>query len=456
MYPRGSAESKMAYGEDYKHATPMQRDLRKAVRYKGPGDYKKVWRSIRKYVPRGLGAAGAYALGYKAKSGWDLGAKASKAVGWGDYSVNQITSAPGSMNPHQNIHHVSTVASDLSGDIIYSNTEFVKNIYASGTGGSVSSFELSSFVLNPAVSETFPFLSQIAQNFELYEFMGLMFQYKPTSGNYGNSESNSLGKVVLCTNYDPDAPEFKNTIVMENYDYACSTLPAQGCIHGVECAPSQRSVKQLYTRTGQSSKDKVFTDLGLFQISTEGIPFGGSGSKSALIGELWVTYTVKLSRAKLTQALGQSISHATYQLSLGTDFGAKTFAADLDNTIEFVSTTPVGLQIAKTDVNNVTLDLSFGSSFGNSRYLFIWTHTATPASVFEVAANTPTNCSIIEQLALYQGTTKGVSYILIEFDSSFQGVASVRFSATNTPSATQIDSLAISKVDPDFTLTVNS
>jgi len=89
---------------------------------------------------------------------------------------------------------------------------------------------------------------------------------------------------------------------MENYDYANSCKPSQGLIHCVETAPSQRATRMLYTRTSASSKDKIFTDLGNFTIATTGIP---NSSSVITVGELWVSYKVKLSRAKL---FGVSIS----------------------------------------------------------------------------------------------------------------------------------------------------
>ena len=47
-------------------------------------------------------------------------------------------------------------------------------------------------------------------------------------------------------------------------------------------------------------KDKLLTDLGLFQIATEGVPVG---TTAALVGELWVTYQVKLSRATIVRSI---------------------------------------------------------------------------------------------------------------------------------------------------------
>jgi hypothetical protein len=459
QYPRGSEMSLALYGPSYKEASIGQKDARKALRFKGPGDYKSMWKKARKYVPRGVGAIAGYAYGGAsgAKSGWDRGAHLSKAFGWGDYSFNQITSGPASMNPHQNVHHLSSSTKDLSGDIIYSNTEFVRNIYVTGptSGAGTSSFQLESLPLNPALQTTFPFLSQLAQNFELFEFQGLMFQYKPTSGNYGNSNSNSLGKVVMCTNYDPDAATFANTIVMENYDYACSTLPSSGCVHGVECKPSQRSVNQLYTRTGTSSKDLVFTDLGNFQIATEGIPFGAA-NQEALIGELWVTYTVKLSRAKMEQSTGNTILHGAFQGSVGTDFGAKTWSADSNNTISVSSASPQNLEIQFVDNDSTNLDIVFGSSWQGKTILVTGYSDTTITNLFVLNISTVTNATVIDDFNTYNGTSNCTMASVVKFDGAFVGTSTVTVSTNQAPSGTQIDRLAITVVDPDFSISVNS
>lgn len=219
--------------------------------------------------------------------------------------MNQIMA--GAAMP-QSQQQISVNMSDASGDIIVTRSEFVQNIYVTGTGGTTSSFNLSKFPLNPGIAQSFPMLSQIAQNFELYDFKGLIFQYKPTfSENAGSA--NNLGKIIMATNYDPDATDFFSSVQMENYDYANSTKPSCGAVHGVETDNRQGTMMNYYVRqVNQQGKDKVFTDLGNFYIATEGIPISGSGSQTQIIGELWVTYHVKLSRMQLyTNVLGQNI-----------------------------------------------------------------------------------------------------------------------------------------------------
>lgn len=309
---RGSAGSKAYWGDNYKAANAAQRRRRELMRYKGDGDYKDYLR----WGARGLGALaggalGAYAGGLGAgvsgaRRGWDVGAQVSKFAGWGDYGpvVTNDLMMPASQRA------VAVNASNASGDIYFQHSEFIRNISLTAEAAGTTPFTLQSFALNPGLETTFPFLSQIAANFTLYEFQGLIFQYKPTSGEFGAAGSNSLGKIIMCTNYDPSSYEFTNSQQMENYDHASACKPSIGMHHGVETAPSQRSLKQMYVRTDHSQpgpappgqKDKELTDLGLFQIATEGIYASGPGTQ--VIGELWVTYVCKLSRANLnaTQA----------------------------------------------------------------------------------------------------------------------------------------------------------
>lgn len=373
--PRGSEQSKTIYGTDWKTATPEQRVLRRGVGFVGAGDYKDVL----KYASRGIGAAAGGALGYMGgglagggaglSSGWGQGAAFSKFMGWGDYgptSGNQIITGMGDQQ------QISVNQSSATGDIIIEHTEFVQNITASVTSAPSSSlFQITALPINPGLQGSFPFLAQLAQNFELYEFHGLIFQYKPTSGEYGNNSSNSIGKVAMATNYDPGAANFANSIVLENYDYANSAKPSVGIIHGVETAQSQRYSTQLYVRTGQTARDRIFTDLGTFQIATEGIPFGGAGAQTAIVGELWVTYKIKLSRAQLFQSyLGQSCAQ---------DFitGSGTSAA-YATAVGYKSTNTIGCVLSNVGV--FSCKLTFPVNIALGYYQVIVYETYSPAA----------------------------------------------------------------------------
>lgn len=304
-YGEQGAPARVQYlGRDYDNADANQRKIRRALAYRGKGDYysEKVKPMLQAIVPSGTfskagGAIGGYFGGsLGSTAGAALGSLASKYIGFGDYGpapvTNQIMGGGGQVTVN--------ASDDMSGDLYFSHREFLQNVTVSGTANTQTAFQNTSFPLNPGLQTTFPFLSQIAQNFVLYEMMGCIFEYKPTSGESG-SINNSLGKVIMATSYDPDAPSFVNSVQMENYDYATSCKPSVGQLHGVETANKQQFANMQYIRTGKSTRDLIFTDIGTFQIATEGIPLGSQTTQT--IGELWVTYRVKLSRANLYGSL---------------------------------------------------------------------------------------------------------------------------------------------------------
>lgn len=464
---------------DYGDATQAvvareQMQNRMTDQYYGRGGYfndlaKLAWKQGKKYIPRLIGAAyggvtgsefGPAGTALGAESGWSKGAEISRAIGWGDYATtNQIVDGPGP-DSQQNIHHMG----DLSGDVVYSNTEFVTNVYATITSGA-SPFNVESFSINAALAGTFPFLSQIAQNFELYEFQGLLFQYKPTSGEFGSNNSNALGKVILCTNYDPSAPLFVNAIQMENYDYANSTKPSCGAIHGVECHPGQRSTTQLYTRTGVSTKDPVFTDLGLFQIATEGIP--SSVAQSVLIGELWVSYTVKLTRAKLYSTVGDSVLYSEIRLgeTAATDLGARAIEEPLLQlgTIPFVpySVTPRNKEFNFASVSPTSFYINFGNGWQGMKLLITIYSRPSFTSGWMVHFIPILNCDLAnadgntEFWDASQTTQRALGTACVRFNNQFVEPAQIQIATGGiAPIANQQVWIVMTVVDPQFELPV--
>ena len=315
---RGSEQSRTKYGPSWSNANADQRRARMITGFRGRGDYGswKPW--LQRWVPKGsLSALGAWAggaLGGPAGglAGGALGSAASGYLGWGKYRRKNYRghgayggSAGGNQIMAGSVETpmVVNASDDLSGDLYFSHREFIGNVTALGTGSTTpSAFSLLSYPLNPGLSQSFPWISQIAQNFAMYEPMGIIYEYVPTSGELG-SASNALGKVVMATQYDPDAPAFTSTVQMENYDYANACKPSEHMLHGVETASRSRATEMLYVRTGASTKDKLFTDVGTFQIATEGLPVNVASGTTVNIGELWVSYRFRFSRAQLYNSL---------------------------------------------------------------------------------------------------------------------------------------------------------
>lgn len=319
-WARGSDKSVATFGRTWASADENQRMTRMKVGFKGPGDYKAAFRGFMPGFARAAGRGIGSFFGHGDK-GEGLGADFSRWMGWGRYKRRRRSrryrgygdyagDAGGNqiMAGSTDVPVTVNASDDLSGDIYIAHREFLGNVEAPVPSSGLSAFHLQKYPINVGIPSSFPWLSQIAQNFTLYELQGLIYEYKPTSGELG-STSNQLGKVVMATQYDPDAPDFTSSTAMENYDYANACKPSMSMLHGVETDPKQRATQMLYIRPGDgsSNKDKVFTDIGTFQVATEGLPLSGTAGSFHPIGELWVTYRVKLSRSQLKAALGGTI-----------------------------------------------------------------------------------------------------------------------------------------------------
>lgn len=284
--------------------------------------------------------------------------------GWGDYGPvthNQIIgSHPMHHSDQQQI--AVNVADDLSGDVYFTKTEFLQNVsVTNSTGGTiVSTFTNQSIQINPGLSQMGPFVSQIAKCFSLYEYEGCIFQYKPTSGEFGANASNQLGKVIMATQYDPDQAAFVSAVEMENYDYSTSCKPSCGMHHGVETHPSQRGTKMLYVRTDNDLivKDKVLTDLGTFQIATEGITV--PANSVSIIGELWVTYKVRFSRAKI--ALPGNLFYSARLTGNGTTITAVNVLSN---------STISGMGIGPASSSSTNLVVTFPTTIRTGKFLIV-------------------------------------------------------------------------------------
>jgi len=229
--------------------------------------------------------------------GATLGSAVGKAIGYvtgsGDYHVNGGTSVP-------------TFSKDES--TIISHREYVMDV-TSGLG-TPSAFKITKLALNPGDPATFPWLAAIAANYEEYEFLGCIFQYKSTSGDAIASTNTTLGTVILATQYDPTKPAFDTKQEMQNYFFSQSCKPADDAMHAIELKKSITPVKQLYVRNGKNTSDLRWTDFGNFYIATVGMQAAGVN-----LGELWVTYKVKLLKPKLPQTVGLGGAIASSTLS---------------------------------------------------------------------------------------------------------------------------------------------
>lgn len=219
-----------------------------------------------------------------------------KAItGFGDYKVQQNSLMTGGMSPPEVMNSMS------NGGFILRHREYIGDVL------STTNFTLNSYVINPGIQSTFPWLSAVAAGFEQYKVRGMVFEYKSTSSNavLSTSASTGLGTVIMATSYNPGTVDFVDKRTMENYQFASSADPSKTFYHPIECARAQTPVSELYVRTGSvpSNQDLRLYDLGTFYLATQGM----QNADSSAIGELWCTFEIELFKPKLVNSLGITI-----------------------------------------------------------------------------------------------------------------------------------------------------
>jgi len=289
----------------YARGRKTSRNYSRMPRYRKRRSYKRKRYGRRRYSRRRYYGRGAYTMDPGASFGtrWGgyLGSKigefgggwAQRAVGLGDYNVKKNVF-------DGRLPEMTNLAGN--GGTIIRYQEYLGDITTSSTAGD---FKNQSFLLNAANESTFPWLSQIAANYDQYEIQGILFEFRSTSGNAITSTNTALGTVMMATQYDTIDQPFNSKVEMLNYEFSTSGLPSQNHTHMVECDPHQTPLPLLFTESGVTNPpntDPRLYFLGRFQIATQG--FQGTNVNA---GELHCTYQVKLLKPKLAVTLGSDI-----------------------------------------------------------------------------------------------------------------------------------------------------
>lgn len=224
----------------------------------------------------------------KAIGKW-LGSGIGQIFGSGDYSVVGPTPESNVLFNSREVPKFSTTRATN----IVCHREYIRDF----TGA--SAFTNTTYRLNPGSSETFPWLSSIAENYQQYKFHGLIFEFKPLITDY--ITGGAPGVVIMATNYNASDAPYETKQEMENSEFAVSVKPTSNLVHGVECAVDQTSVPIKYVKSSPSDPgDSRLYDMGLFQ-------FANQGSPSQLLGELWVSYCVEFFKPQQPSTPGGSI-----------------------------------------------------------------------------------------------------------------------------------------------------
>jgi hypothetical protein len=186
---------------------------------------------------------------------------------------------------------------------VVSRREYVTRVVAPAVPGDFSN---TSYSINPGLSGVFAWLSQIASNFEEYEFWGLVFSYQPVISTA--TTTGAMGSVVVACNYNAGAPKFKSFREMVEYQGAIESRICDPIEFGIECDPAKNAGHDMeYVRSGAvpNGEDIKSYDIGTFQFATSDV--SAAYTAGTLLGHVYVEYKIRLGKPKLYSALGKNI-----------------------------------------------------------------------------------------------------------------------------------------------------
>lgn len=291
---------------------------------------------------------------------------------------------------------------------VISKREYIGDIVSGVLSGSATVFTKQTYPLNPGQSSIFPWLSMIASNYEQYDIQGMVFEFKSTSGD-ATGVNTSLGTVIMSTQYDPTKPSFQSKLEMEDYFFSSSCKPSSNMLHAIECKNSlSPTAGLLYTRTGTvTGADLRWSDFGNFTVATQGMPNAGT-----VLGELWVSYKVKLFKPRLPITIGYG-----GQIASGHTRRTGVVSGSWAGSTTTLNVGP--LPISLTGVNTIT----FPGIPQMNYMILVHVSAATSVNLFQFGAST--NLSLISYYANNDSNVSNTIVGYYTFTGLNPGLASI-------------------------------
>jgi hypothetical protein len=201
-------------------------------------------------------------------------------TGFGDYKIESNTLMDGGMSPPQMVN------ATRNNGVILRHREYIGDVLASTT------FQNTTFNINPGLQGSFPYLSQVAAAFEMYKMRGLVYEFKSTSSDsvLSSNTSSALGVVAMATQYNSVANSFTSLLQLENHEFANASKPSCDFVHPVECKRSELALSEMYVRTGNPPSN---ADLRLYDLGVLNVAVSGSQASGGVLGQLWASYEVE-------------------------------------------------------------------------------------------------------------------------------------------------------------------
>lgn len=385
-------------------------------------------------IAPGVGTSAGAAIG--SGLGSAAGSIFKSITGWGDYTVRQNT-----------LLFPDRVVPSFGDDSIrVKKREYICDINAT------TAFTNNSFPVNPGLSEVFPWLSAIANNYEQYRWNGLVFQFVSTSSDAIASTTDlGLGQVIMASDYNAADAAFVNAPQMLGAMFSNSGKPSENIMHAIECAPTDVPNKLFYTRSGDvpSGTDIRLYDMLNFQIATQKMPADYDG-----MGQLWVSYDVTFCKSQQNNQLGFDINTDWYQLTNAGSTGSNQYFAGATLRAE----SNLGTSIASSgDTINFPTDLMSGY------YLVIYTLKNVNAVSISDPALSGSNCTVIQTIfwgnsseEASNSASSSAKYVLVFIVRINSRDASVAFTTGLLPAGTGVGDLIITQINGEMMIEATS
>ncbi len=234
---------------------------------------------------RNVGSTAGMALGgpVGATVGRAIGTGISAITGYGDYEVSM-----NSLNKMST--SVDTVPSFVRNDhsVRVTHREYVRDL---AVPIEPDQFNNDAQPINPSNQFLFPWLANMARQYQQYRIHGMIVEYKTMSSDY--AAAGPLGTVCIATNYNVLDKKYPTKVALENSEFAVSCKPSMSLIHAIECDPKVTGRDILYVRDPLSEStdpsDARLYDAGMLQIATAGLP----GTGGTTLGEIWISYDIE-------------------------------------------------------------------------------------------------------------------------------------------------------------------
>jgi len=175
--------------------------------------------------------------------------------------------------------------------------------------GSVA-FNVSTYPVQPGLQTTFPWLSNMATNWENYKFNRIGFRY------VSRSSTAFTGSVSIAPDYDASDTPPTSYQELSSYQNVVSDAPWKDFV----CQLSPRSTTLVgnsrYIRLGalSNNEDIKLYDVANLQVATVG------QANTAVVGELWVEYDITLQIPQIqTPEVVSNVSAGQYFSQTGVD-----------------------------------------------------------------------------------------------------------------------------------------